>query len=63
MCEELRQLIEEAQAAIRRADEAAQMLSGPQPVPPARRQEAELALGGRVAAHERVGKHRAEHGC
>ena len=63
MCDELKRLIEEEQAAIRRAEEAAHMLNGPQPVPPISQEEAALALRERIAARERVSEHRAEHGC
>jgi hypothetical protein len=63
MCSEQKRLTEAQQIAERRLNEALQLTSGPQPVPPFLQQEAESALRGHVAACERLIKHRAEHGC
>ena len=63
MSEELRRLLEAEQEAIRKAEEALHNLDGPQPTPGALGETAEQALAERIAAHEAVNKHRAEHGC
>lgn len=61
-CDECDQLEQEDRSAARMAQEAAELASGPQPTQPNRQQEWGLALRERIAAHERLTKHRAEHG-
>lgn len=63
MCEELMCLLEAEQAAARNAEEAIHTLDGPQPLLDAPKEKAERALAARIAAHERVSKHRVDHGC
>jgi hypothetical protein len=63
MCAELKQLLDEEQEAIRRAEDAIHHLDGPQPVPDAAKAAAEQAVAERIATRERVSIHRTEHGC
>jgi len=68
MCEKLEVLKREEEYAIRRYDRTVGMLDGAIPVPPIGLSEAlqakiDAAEKQRIAAHERVENHRAEHLC
>jgi hypothetical protein len=68
MCEELEVLRRDEEYAIRRYDRTVGMLDGAIPAPPiglskALQAKIDAAEKQRMAAHERVEKHRAEHGC
>lgn len=54
MSQELMELLEAEQEAIRKAEDAIHKLNGPQPVTEESKEEADKALAERIAAHERV---------